>query len=103
MPKANSVRSDEAAHTLVVKWKDGSTSVIPWAKLREACPCAECANLHGGEVDPLRLKLAPNTNLVAVDYVGNYAIQPRWGDGHNAGLYSWNYLRDLAGLLTAPQ
>jgi DUF971 family protein len=40
---------------------------------------------------------------VGVDYVGNYAIQPRWGDGHSAGLFTWNYLRELAGLLAAPQ
>jgi DUF971 family protein len=102
MPKANAVHSDEVAQTLVVKWKDGSTSEIPWVRLREACPCAECANLHG-TADPLRLKLAPNTQLISVDYVGNYAIQPRWGDGHSAGLFSWNYLRELAGLLAAPQ
>ena len=104
MPKANSVLQDSAKHILVVKWKDGSTSEIPWATLREACPCAECATLRGhGDADPLRLKLAPNTNLVGVDYVGNYAVQPRWGDGHSAGLFTWNYLRELAGLLAAPQ
>ncbi len=102
MPKSNSVLQDAARQLLIVKWKDGSTSEIPWDKLREACPCAECANLHG-DVDPLRLKLAPNTHLGSVDYVGNYAIQPRWGDGHSAGLFTWNYLRELAGLLAAPQ
>jgi DUF971 family protein len=102
MPKSNAALKDEVRQVLIVKWKDGSTSEMPWGKLREACPCAECANLHG-EADPLRLKLAPNTNLLGVDYVGNYAIQPRWGDGHSAGLYTWNYLRELAGLLAAPQ
>ena len=103
MPKSNAVLADEAKRTLIVKWKDGSASEIPWARLRDACPCAECANLHGDNADPLRLRLAPNTDLVSVDYVGNYAIQPRWGDGHSAGLFTWNYLRELAGLLAAPQ
>ena len=42
-------------------------------------------------------------NLASVGYIGNCAVQPRWGDGHNAGLFSWNYLRELAGLLPAPQ
>jgi DUF971 family protein len=102
MPKSNSVLKDDARQVLLVKWKDGSTSEITWARLRDACPCAECANLHG-DADPLRLRLAPNTQLVSVDYVGNYAIQPRWGDGHSAGLFTWNTLRELAGLLTAPQ
>ena len=104
MPKSNSVLQDAARQLLIVKWKDGSTSEIPWAKLREACPCAECATLRmPGEADTLRLKLAPNTQLASLGYVGNYAIQPRWGDGHSAGLYTWNYLRELAGLLAAPQ
>lgn len=102
MPKSNAVLNEELQQTLIVKWKDGSTSAIPWGQLREACPCAECANLHG-PADPLRLKLAPNTHLVSVALVGNYAVQPRWGDGHSAGLFTWNYLRELAGLLAAPQ
>jgi DUF971 family protein len=101
MPKSNSVLVDEAQQLLIVKWKDGSTSALSWAKLRAACPCAECTNLHG-DADPLRLRLAPNTQLAGVDYVGNYAVQPRWGDGHSAGLFTWNYLRELAGLLAAP-
>ncbi len=103
MAKSNSIVKDDARRILIVKWKDGSTAEIPWAKLRDACPCAECTNLHGEPEDPLRLKVAPNTNLISVDYVGNYAVQPRWGDGHSSGLYTWNYLRDLAGLLAAPQ
>ncbi len=102
MPKSNSILKDDSRRVLIVKWKDGATAEIPYARLRDACPCAECTNLHG-DADPLRLKLAPNTNLLAIDYVGNYAVQPRWGDGHSAGLFTWNYLRELAGLLTAPQ
>ena len=104
MPKSNSVLKDDTRQVVLVKWKDGSTGEIPWARLRDACPCAECAALRvPGDADPLRLKLAPNTHLVGLAYVGNYAIQPRWGDGHNAGLFTWNYLRELAGLLAAPQ
>lgn len=104
MPKSNSVFQDAARQILIVQWKDGSRSEIPWAKLRDACPCAECATLRvHGNADPLRLKLAPNTQLVSVDYVGNYALQPRWGDGHGAGLFTWNYLRELVGQLAAPQ
>ena len=104
MPKSNSVLKDDTRQVVLVKWKDGSASEIPWAKLREACPCAECAALRApGDADPLRLQLAPNSRLVGLDYVGNYAIQPRWGDGHSAGLFTWMYLRELAGLLAAPQ
>ena len=102
MPKSNSVTKDDDRRVVIVKWKDGTTSEIAWKTLRDNCPCAECAELHG-PADPLRLKLAPNLNLIEISYVGNYAVQPRWGDGHSAGLFTWNYLRELAGLLAAPQ
>jgi len=102
VPKSNSVTKEDNRQVLIVRWKDGTTSEIAWKILRDNCPCAECADLHG-PADPLRLKLAPNTNLIEVSYVGNYAVQPRWGDGHSAGLFTWNYLRDLAGIMPAPQ
>lgn len=102
MPKYNRITKDDAQKLLIVNWKDGSSAELEWKKLRDNCPCADCAELHG-PADPLRLKLAPNYNLESVSYVGNYAVQLNWGDGHNAGLYSWNYLRELAGLLPAPQ
>ncbi len=102
MPKYNRITKDDAQKLLIVNWKDGSSAELEWKKLRDNCPCADCAELHG-PADPLRLKLAPNYNLESVSYVGNYAVQLNWGDEHNAGLYSWNYLRELAGLLPAPQ
>ena len=102
MPKSNSVRKDGDRQLLVIAWKDGTTSESGWKTLRDSCPCAECAELHG-PTDPLRLRLAPNYNLVGVDYIGNYAVQLHWGDGHGAGIFTWNYLRELAGLMPAPQ
>ena len=102
MPKSNSVKSDPERRLLVVKGKDASASEITWKALRDNCPCAECQELHG-PADPLRLKLAPNYDLVGFDYAGNYAVQLRWGDGHSFGIYTWNYLRELAGLLPKPQ
>lgn len=102
MPKSNKVLKDDEQKLLIVNWKDGTRSDIEWKKLRDNCPCADCADLHG-PADPLRLKLAPNYNLEGVNYVGNYAVQLHWSDGHNAGLYTWNYLRELAGLMPAPQ
>jgi DUF971 family protein len=102
MPKFNSIRRDDEQQLLIVTWKDGTTSEIEWKTLRDQCPCADCAELHG-PADPLKLKLPPNDQLASVGYIGNYAVQPRWADGHDAGLFSWNYLRELAGLRPAPQ
>jgi DUF971 family protein len=85
---------------LAIKWDDGSESFIPLEKLRRACPCAGCK----GEVDvmgnlyknPDRPFSAKAFQLVRLDPIGTYAIQPAWADGHVTGIYSFDYLRRVA-------
>ena len=85
---------------LAVKWDDGVESLIRLETLRRRCPCAGCA----GETDVMgNVYKAPETQfsprsfqLVQLVQVGGYAIQPVWGDGHGAGLYSYEYLRRIA-------
>jgi len=85
---------------LAVKWNDGSESFVPLEKLRRFCPCAGCqgevdimGNLHKGPEKPL-----PPTafELVRIETVGSYAIQPVWKDGHSSGLFSFDYLQRVA-------
>jgi DUF971 family protein len=95
MPKSNRVTNDTDRRMLIVKFKDGSTIELPWDLLRDACPCAECKELHGPR-DPLRLVAAPDKNLAGFNTAGNYAVQLAWGDGHSSGIYAWTYLRELA-------
>ena len=84
---------------LAVRWSDGTESYFQFELLRRACPCAGC----GGEPDVLGHVERPNVTyaeqsfeLAGWNVVGGYALQPRWGDGHNTGLYSYQYLRRLA-------
>lgn len=81
---------------LAVKWGDGSESFIPLENLRRACPCAGCkgetdilGNLYKNPETPLTPKAFELVKLVRV---GGYAIQPIWGDGHNTGIFSFDYL-----------
>jgi len=85
---------------LAVKWPDGQEAFISLDRLRRACPCAGCR----GEVDVMGqlhkgpdIELTPDSaQLKTLANVGGYAIQPTWADGHNTGLYSFDYLRSLA-------
>jgi len=84
---------------LALVWNDGAESYFPVERLRRACPCAMC----GGEPDVLGNLSRPNVTytaasfvLVAWQIVGGYALQPRWADGHDTGLYAFQYLRRLA-------
>ncbi|HET7091549.1 MAG TPA: DUF971 domain-containing protein [Anaerolineae bacterium] len=100
MPKTNSVVNDKERHMLIVKFKDGASAELPWDVLRDACPCAECKDLHGTG-DPLKLTAMPNKTLTGFEYAGNYAVILIWGDGHRFGIYTWPYLRELAQKLAA--
>ncbi len=87
---------------LAIVWDDGQESYISLPILRRHCPCAGCAgerdifgNLYKGPDRPLT---ARGAQLLRIDPIGGYAVQPFWGDGHNAGLYTYDYLRRLGAL-----
>lgn len=85
---------------LALTWDSGETTGITLQKLRDDCPCAGCK----GETvlfetyQPVKLNvLTPGMyELKKIETVGNYSIQPLWGDGHNTGLYSWDYLYHIS-------
>lgn len=85
---------------LAIAWSDGAESYIALEALRRACPCAACVgepDVTGAVVRP-EVRHGPGSfELVGWQVVGGYALQPRWGDGHNTGIYSFAYLRQLAG------
>lgn len=90
---------------LAIVWNDGAESYFPLEGLRRACPCAAC----GGEPDVLGHVERPFVSytpesfvLASYQIVGGYAVQPTWGDGHGSGLYTFTYLRKLAGNPAAP-
>jgi DUF971 family protein len=86
---------------LAIKWEDGREDFIPLERLRRSCPCAGCQ----GETDimgnvyknPTKPYSTVAFKLARIDYVGGYAIQPVWADGHNTGIYSFEYLGRVAG------
>lgn len=91
-------RAEVIGGELAVIWSDGKESYYPFEKLRRACPCAAC----GGEPDVMGNVERPHVSyndysfqLRRFRFVGGYALQPTWNDGHDSGLYSFRYLRSL--------
>jgi DUF971 family protein len=84
---------------LFIKWDDNSESRISLKYLRDECPCANCK----GETillktyKPAKQQSAiPGMYIIKnIETVGSYAIQVTWKDGHNTGIYSWEYLKKL--------
>lgn len=100
--RPTSITADREKKQMTVVWDDGHTSVYAFSLLRAACPCAECRGGHEnmGRMPPPSAFLAdlpdsPATRLVNVTAVGSYAISLVWEDGHDAGIFRWEYLRAL--------
>ena len=94
---------------ITVSWADGSVSDLSSETLRRLCPCAACREKRGDDshAKPLTGKkrslmivesnLQQELELQQIWGVGQYAIGLRWGDGHDSGIYTFEYLRELAG------
>lgn len=81
---------------LRIVWNDGSESRLAFDYLRNHCPCAICVDEWTGKRRRPILLLDSNFGPTSVEPVGNYAIQISWSDGHNTGIYSFRYLKELA-------
>ncbi len=85
------IKRDE--RVIEIAYDDGATFRLPAELLRVESPSAEVKG-HGGEPR----KVVPgkrNVGIAAIDPVGNYAIRILFDDGHDTGIYSWRYLREL--------
>ena len=75
---------------LEVAFDDGKTFRFPFEFLRVYSPSAEVRG-HGPGQEVLQVGKR-DVVIEAVEPVGHYAIQPRFSDGHDSGIYSWDYL-----------
>jgi DUF971 family protein len=88
--------------TMTIQWGDGHHSVYPFDLLRKECPCALCREANHADAaanDPFKVvtsTVRPGEVTVAgAEQVGLYAVRFEWSDGHNTGIYSYEYLRAI--------
>ena len=91
--KCKAVRSPRGAKVSEIEWGDGHKGIYPHEILRGYCPCAGCQG-HSGTISFIAAN-GTELELEEITPVGNYALQLRWFDGHDSGLYSYKYLRAL--------
>lgn len=105
-PDPKSVKVHLTAGTGVeIEWKDGHLSEYTFPFLRDACPCAMCneerqntGRQPGDPVKPAAGELPMFKSAAkptSAEPVGKYAIKFNWNDGHELGIYSWNWLREI--------
>jgi DUF971 family protein len=79
---------------LEIAFDDGVTVTLSAERLRVESPSAEVQGHAPGEKRTVTGK--ENVRIVDIEPIGNYAIRIGFDDGHNTGLYAWDYLRRLA-------
>lgn len=87
-PSAITVRKQ--SRLLVLEFEDGSNFELPFELLRVYSPSAEVRG-HGPGQETLQTGKR-DVDVTALEPVGNYAVQPHFSDGHNTGIFSWDYL-----------
>ena len=87
--------SQESNTDLRITWADGRVCEYAAAALRRACPCAQCVNEWTGERTLKPSAVSDEVEIADLSIVGRYALNFRWSDGHETGIYSFQYLRDL--------
>jgi len=90
---------------LDIEWKEGHLSHYTFPFLRDACPCALCNDERtkagrqpGSPIQPNPGELPmfkPAPKPVSAEPVGKYALKFKWNDGHELGIYSWQWLRQI--------
>ena len=92
-PAPTALTVHEASRVLEVAFSDGASFRIPFELMRVYSPSAEVQG-HGPGQEVLQTGKRDVT-LVNLEPVGNYAVKPTFSDGHDSGIFSWDYLYEL--------
>ncbi len=87
------IKLRKASRLLVVSFEDDETFEYTFEYLRVHSPSAEVKG-HGPGQETLQTG-KENVAITAIEPIGHYAVRLVFDDGHNTGLYSWTYLREL--------
>jgi DUF971 family protein len=85
-----SITVHQRSRALEVGFDDGQVFRIPFELMRVYSPSAEVQG-HGPGQEVLQTGKR-GVELSALDPIGNYAVLPRFSDGHDTGIFSWDYL-----------
>ena len=92
-PTPIEIKLHQKSRVLEVSFSDGSRFELPYEFLRVYSPSAEVRG-HGPGQEILQVG-KKDVDILSLEPVGSYAVQPHFSDGHGTGIYSWDYLYDL--------
>lgn len=92
-PKPTEVTVHQHSRALEIAFDDGARFRIPFELMRVYSPSAEVQG-HGPGQEVLQTGKR-NVTITEITPIGHYAMQPRFSDGHESGLFTWDYLYHL--------
>ena len=87
---------EESEDRISIKWSDDAEMQYTAAQLRRSCPCASCVNEWTGEKILRSDSITEDISFSHVSIVGRYALTFHFSDGHDTGIFSFKYLRELS-------
>jgi DUF971 family protein len=91
-PTPTEIKLHQKSRVMEISFSDGRTFKLPYEFLRVYSPSAEVRG-HGPGQEVLQTGKS-SIEILSLEPVGTYAVQPRFSDGHNTGIYSWDLLYD---------
>jgi DUF971 family protein len=88
------IKLHQVSRLMELSFDDGKHFELSYEFLRVFSPSAEVRG-HGPGQEVLQVG-KKDIEITAIEPVGSYAVQPRFSDGHDSGLYSWDYLYEIA-------
>jgi len=92
-PTPTEIKLRQKSRIMEIVFSDGRRFEFTYEFLRVFSPSAEVRG-HGPGQETLQTG-KKNVDIVSLDPVGSYAVQPSFSDGHSTGIYSWDYLYEL--------
>jgi len=92
-PSPTEIKLHQKSRVLEIAYTDGKHFKLPYEFLRVYSPSAEVRG-HGPGQEVLQVG-KQNIEITQLEPVGTYAVQPVFSDGHDTGIYSWDYLYSL--------
>ncbi|AVX89035.1 DUF971 domain-containing protein [Pseudomonas koreensis] len=87
-----SVSNSQSERTLRLSWPDGRESLFNHAELRRQCPCSQCRAFRLKGLTP---RVDERVRMIEINPQG-YGVQLVFSDGHQRGIYPWDYLAQLS-------
>lgn len=87
---------EESDSEFTIRWSDETETRFTAPQLRRKCPCAGCINEWTGEKILNDEQVSDTLTISSTSIVGRYALNFKFSDGHDTGIFSFKYLHELS-------